>query len=146
MKTVTIAGKLGRDAETKQVGQDGVTSFSVAVDSREKIDGTWTKTTVWFDCDFWGKRGQSVSQYLVKGTSVCVSGDLGMRTYQAKDGKTKAQLTVKVGELTLMGSKADREGGAPREDAPRRQEPRREEAHSAPAGFDDFADDDIPFR
>lgn len=145
MKTITVAGKLGRDAETRQVGQDSVTSFSVAVDSREKIDGTWTKTTVWFECDFWGKRGQSVAQYLVKGTSVCVSGDLGQRVYMAKDGKPKAQLTVKVGELTLMGSKADREGGAPRENAPRRQESRREESHSPPAGFDDWNDADPPF-
>lgn len=141
MKTITIAGKLGRDAETKQVGQDGVTSFSVAVDSREKIGGTWTKTTVWFDCDLWGKRGQAVSQYLVKGASVCVSGDLGMRVYMAKDGKPKGQLTVKVGELTLMGSKADREGGAPREDAPRRQESR---SNAAPPQDDDW-DDQVPF-
>lgn len=138
MKQIVIAGKLGRNAETRAVGQDSVTSFSVAVDSRERGG---EKSTTWFDVSLWGKRGQALSQYLTKGSSVCVVGDFGTRTYQANDGSAKLSLTVKASEITLLGGSKD--GGsrsAPSGGA-------RSAPTSAPADFDDgFGDDSVPFR
>ena len=66
MKTITIAGNVGKDAQTRTAGQDTVTSFSVAVN-----DG-WgdKKRTLWFDCSVWGKRGKALAQHLTKGTKV----------------------------------------------------------------------------
>ena len=95
MKAITIAGRLGKDAETRntQAG-DQVTGFTVAVD-----EGFGDKKrTLWFDCSFWGKRGAAVAQYLTKGSSVTVSGELSTREYE---GKT--YLTVRAHDLTLQG-------------------------------------------
>lgn len=107
MKNVTIAGRLGKDAELRRTQSgDPVLSFSVAVD-----DGYGqNKRTLWFDCSVWGKRGEALADHLSKGSAVAVSGDLSTREYE---GKT--YLTVRVNELTLQGSKSDRQDSQPRQ-------------------------------
>lgn len=101
MKTLTIAGRVTKDAATRDAGDNRVTSFSVAVDDRSGGE----KKTLFFDCSFWGKRGEGVAQYLTKGTPVTVSGDLGTRDYE---GKT--YLTLRVNDLALQGGKKADDG------------------------------------
>lgn len=101
MKTITIAGNIGRDAETRTTqGGDSVTGWSVAVEERAGQD----KRTIWFDCSLWGKRGSALAQYLTKGTRVAVAGDLSTREH---NGKT--YLTIRVSEVTLLGGGEKRE-------------------------------------
>lgn len=145
MKVITIAGRLGRDAQTRDVGQDGVTSFSVAVDERGR-DGA--KNTVWFDCSLWGRRGAALEQYLTKGSAVCVSGELGLREYQGRDGAPRTSLTVRVSEITLMGGReGGREGGRDGRDGGRSNggDRRDDRQDSYDYGGGDFGDGDIPF-
>lgn len=121
MKTITIAGNIGKDAETRTTqGGDTVTSFNVAVEERTGKE----KTTIWFSCSLWGKRGDALVQYLTKGSKVAVSGDLSTREHE---GKTYLQ--VRADQVTLMGGKPD---GERREPEPK-PEPRRD------------LDDEIPF-
>lgn len=95
MKNITIAGRIGKSAELRRTQNgDPVTSFSVAVDDRSGKE----KTTLWFDCSLWGKRGGSLEPHLKKGTPVTVSGDLGRREH---DGKT--YLTIRVNDVALQG-------------------------------------------
>lgn len=101
MKSITIAGRTGKNAELRRT-QDGtqVLSFSVAVD-----DGYGDrKKTLWFDCSLFGKRGAALEPILPKGTSVTVSGDFSTREH---DGKIYLQ--VRVNDVTLQGGKP--EGG-----------------------------------
>jgi single-strand DNA-binding protein len=114
MKSITIAGNIGKDAEVRTTqGGDIVTGWSVAVEDRSGRE----KTTIWFDVSMWGKRGETLAQYLTKGSRVAVSGDLGRREYE---GKT--YLTVRADQVTLLGSGERREEGfntgqhTPRED------------------------------
>ena len=99
MKSIVIAGNIGKNAEVRQAGQSKVTGWTVAVD-----DG-WgdKKTTIWFDCNWFGQRGEKVAQYIQKGGKITVSGELSKREHE---GKT--YLTVNVNDVTLQ-SKA--EGG-----------------------------------
>lgn len=99
MKSITIAGNIGKSAEVRNT-QDGdkVTGWTVAVEDRTGKD----KPPIWFDCALWGKRGESLAQYLTKGSKVCVSGELSKREH---DGKT--YLTIKAEQVTLMGGKPD---------------------------------------
>lgn len=125
MKSITIAGGLTRDAvvRTTQSG-DKVTGFSVAV-SEGFGD---TKRTLYFDCTLWGKRGETLAQYLTKGGKVSVSGELSTREHE---GKT--YLTVKADQVTLLG------GGEQRESKPQERQDR------APAQRSAMDDDAIPF-
>lgn len=126
MKTITIAGNIGKDASVRstQAG-DKVASWSVAVEERAGQE----KRTVWFDVSLWGKRGESLAPYLTKGSKVAVSGDLSTREYE---GKT--YLTVRADQVTLMGGKpADDRGDSYEPPAP-----------ASPAPSRDL-DDEIPF-
>lgn len=124
MKQVIITGNVTKDAVTRSVGQDSVTSFSVAVNDRK------TRDAFFFDCSLWGLRGAKVAQYLTKGTTVSVIGDLGRREHE---GRT--YITVNVSELTLAG------GGK------RQEEPQRDSYgnDTRDTGFSRDLDDDIPF-
>lgn len=95
----TISGNLGGNAETKQVGTDSVTTFSVA--SSRKVKGE--EKTTWARCNLWGKRGEALSQYLTKGTPVTVIGDLSTSQYE-KDGTTRFSLDIRVSDIKLQGS------------------------------------------
>ena len=125
MKSIVIAGNIGKDAVTRQTqGGDAVCSFSVAVEERQGRE----KRSIWFDCSIWGKRGEALVQYLTKGTRVAVSGDLSTREH---DGKT--YLSVRADQVTLLG------GGQERQ-----QSGGQSQASGVPAGGVAL-DDDLPF-
>lgn len=128
MKNITIAGRITKDAENRTAGSDNVTGFSVAVDDRQGKE----KSTIFFDCSMWGKRGESLSQYLTKGSSVTVSGDLGKREH---DGKT--YLTVRVADVTLQGGKPAETGGGGESFSGQARKSRAKESYDL--------NDDIPF-
>ncbi|NOD65779.1 single-stranded DNA-binding protein [Ruegeria sp. HKCCD6109] len=122
MKTITIAGNCGKDAETRttQSGQK-VTSVSIGVshyDGRER-------STIWFDVSMWGKRGETLAQFARKGAKLAVSGDLSTREY---NGKTYLQVNAQ--DFTPMGE--------------RQQTGHADPARQAPVQ-DDFDSDSIPF-
>jgi len=96
---MTIAGTATKDGEVKEGGMDkaGLGSFSLAVDDGYGAN----KSTMYFDCTFWGKRGIAVVPYVSKGSKVTVSGELTRREY---NGKT--YLGVTVNDLTLQSSKS----------------------------------------
>jgi single-strand DNA-binding protein len=124
MKNIVIAGNIGKDAVVRTTGNgDKITGFSVAVEDRSRKD----KETIWFDVSMWGSRGETLSQYLTKGTRVVVSGDFGKREHE---GKT--YLTVRADNVTLQG------GGEKREE---REERPREPAKAGASSYDD----EIPF-
>ena len=128
MKTVAIAGNIGKDAvlRTTQNG-DKVLGWSVAVEERNGQD----KRTIWFDCSLWGRRAEALAQYLTKGTRVGVSGELSTREHE---GRT--YLTIRANEVTLLGGGQSRDGMS---DANRA-------SYNAQAPHRDMPDDsDIPF-
>lgn len=131
MKNITIFGGITRDAtvRTTQAG-DRVTGFSVAV-SEGFGD---SKRTLYFDCSLWGGRGEKLSQYLTKGSRVCVSGDLSTREH---DGKT--YLTIRASEVTLGGS-GQRDESQGRDDGGRQSKP-----SGGFGGGGHAMDDEIPF-
>lgn len=125
MQTITIAGRIGRDAETRQAGNDNVTSFTVAVDQRNGRD----KTTNWWRVSLWGKRGDALAQYLRKGDNITVSGEFSLTEY---DGKP--QLNIRANEVALQGGKGEQ----------RQQEPSGGSGGGYTPPADDL-DDQIPF-
>lgn len=129
MKTITIAGNIGKDAEVRSTQNgDKVTGWTVAVEERQGQE----KRKIWFDCTLWGKRGESLAPYLTKGGKVAVAGELSTREYE---GKT--YLTIRADQVTLLGGKRD-------DDSPRQDRPAgRDLARQAPARND--LDDDLPF-
>lgn len=99
MKNIVVAGNIGKNAVVRTTqGGDKITGWSVAVE-----DGFGqNKRTLWFDCSWFGGRGEKVAQYLTKGSKVTVSGDFSTREHE---GKTYLQ--VRVNDVTLQGGKPE---------------------------------------
>lgn len=132
MNAWNFVGNLGKDAETRYLQSgDPVVSFSVGV----KAGYGDKATTTWARCSMFGKRGEAVAPYLVKGQQVAISGEASLREYTDKQGQQRASLEVRVNDLTLVGGKREAQQ-APQ--APRQQAPQQA------GGFGDM-DDSIPF-
>ncbi len=133
MNSLTIAGQLGRDAEVRFLPNgDPVANFSVA-DSQGK-----DKDTIWWNCQLFGKRAESLAQYLTKGQSVTITGSVSQRKYTDKNGVEKISTDVRVNDVALQGGKRDE---TPRQAAPQRQQASKP---SNLGGFEDM-DSEIPF-
>ena len=137
MNVFTCTTRLYQDAEQRFTsGGDPIVSFKGAVDAGFGQN----KTTSWIQFNLWGKRGESLTQYLKDKTQVCVSGELANREYTDKDGQKRYSLEVRVNELTLLGGKPEGQQQA----APQRQAPHQQAKPADSGGFGDF-DSDIPF-
>lgn len=134
MNHITIAGRIGKDMELRYTsGGDAVGAFSVADDQGKD------KPPIWWRCQLWGKRAESLKQYLTKGQSVTVTGQVQERDWTDKDGQQRKAQEVRVIDLALQGGKPDQaQAPAPQQAAKPAASP------GAQSGFDDMSDD-IPF-
>jgi single-strand DNA-binding protein len=147
MNSITLDGRVVADAELRYTpGGDPVLSFRVASD----IGFGDKKTTNWFACQAWGKRGEALQQYLKKGQQVTVYGQLTLREWQDKEGIKRLSPDVRVSEISLQGGKReDGDGGGHSQEAapPQRREQtaNQQRQETKPAPRMDEMDDDIPF-
>lgn len=122
MNSLTVSGSLGKNAELSYLQNgDAVCNFSIA-DSMGK-----DKPTIWWNCQLFGKRAESLAIFLVKGQAVTVVGNISEREWTDKQGDKRKSMNVRVQDVALQGG-------------------RREEQAPKPAPKQDFADDsDLPF-
>lgn len=132
MNSITIAGQLGRDAEVRYLPNgDPVCSFSVADNQGRE------KPAIWWACSLFGKRAESLAQYLVKGQSVTVTGTVTERIYTDKQGNERKAQDVRVQDVALQGGRREAQPETP-------SQPKAKPAAQG-SGFDDMDDDQIPF-
>lgn len=97
MQSVFILGRLGKDPETKTVGNTQVTKFSVAT-GYKKSDGT--QHTDWHSIECWSKTSEIAQKYLKKGDQVALQGEI---RYSQKDDKYFTSIVAN--RLELLGSR-----------------------------------------
>ena len=105
MQQIQIIGTLGNDAEVKDLQNNQVIEFSVAVNETwvDKDGQKQTKTT-WFNCAKWGNN-TNVAQYIKKGDKIYVSGKSNNRAYLKNDGSAEVVNGITVSEIELLGTK-----------------------------------------
>jgi single-strand DNA-binding protein len=134
MNVLSFTGNAGRDAETRFTpAGDAITSFSVALSSGYGDK----KVTTWLNCSLFGKRGETLAQYITKGTLLGVVGEFQARPYTTKEGVEKISLDVRVSDVTLLGKKDS-------ESVSQQPKTARPNEQNDGTGFDGMADD-IPF-
>lgn len=141
---VVIVGRLTRDAELKYTNSgQPLCRFSIAVNRSKKQSDQWADEASFFDVDYWGKGGEAVNQYLMKGKQVAIEGELRQDRWE-QDGQARSKVIVNASNVQLLGSR-DGQGEARDGSGERRPtaQPPRPATAPAPAG-DDFTDD-IPF-
>lgn len=131
MNVIAVSGNLAKEAQVRYLPNgDPVANFTVA-DNMGKDKGA-----IFWNCQLFGKRAESLSQYLVKGLPVTVTGNLTERAYTDKQGVERKSMDLRVADVALQGGK--------RVDNPQAATQPEQRQQAPSSGFDDMADD-IPF-
>jgi len=104
MQNISILGRLGNDAEIKDLGNNQVIEFSVAVSETFTKDNEKQTKTTWFKCSKWGNN-TAVAQYIKKGDNIFVSGKPNNSAYIDSNGIAQVQNSITVFEIELLGTK-----------------------------------------
>jgi single-strand DNA-binding protein len=154
LAVAVLVGRLTRDAELKYTpsGQ-AVCHFSVATGSRVKKGDQWVDESSFWDVDLWGKRAESVNQYLTKGKLVAVQGDMRQDKWE-QDGQSRMKVKITANDVQLLGGGGQGGGqgygqggggfGERQETRPQRPQQQQPASRGPAPAADDFTDD-IPF-
>ncbi len=116
---VILIGNLGKDPESRSMNNGGeVVSFSIATSENwnDKQSGERKEKTEWHNIVIFNENlGRIAKQYLRKGSSVYIEGQLQTRKWTDQSGADKYTTEVVLqrfrGELTLLGGRSDSQGG-----------------------------------
>ena len=143
---VVVIGNLGQDPEMRYTPSGtAVTNFSVATSTRvskqtnpecpdgwkESYSGTSWELTTWFRVTAWRQLAELCNQYLAKGRTVYVEGEVNgtavngvqtPRVWTGNDGVPRASYEVTARTVKFLGGRGDRtdvgDAGAPEEPPP----------------------------
>lgn len=110
LSVAVIVGRLTRDAELKYTSSgQAICKFSVATNSRVKKGDQWVDESSYWNVDLWGKKAESVNQYLTKGKLVAVEGDMRQDKWE-KDGQQQMKVLITANDVQLLGGGEGRGG------------------------------------
>jgi single-strand DNA-binding protein len=95
----TVFGRIGKDA-TLTEGKFTIAKFGVALSFYQKGSDRGTQ---WVNVSLFGTRAEKLAPYLTAGSSVAVTGDLKVRTYEKSDGETGISLDMNAESIALLG-------------------------------------------
>lgn len=138
---VILVGNLGRDPEVRSFQSGGkVVNLRIATSEtwKDKATGERKERTEWHSVAIHSEPLAKIAeQYLRKGSTVYIEGQLETRKWQDQSGADRYSTEIVLrpfrGELTLLGGGQDRQ----RDD--------RQQDQRAPAGRASDMDDEIPF-
>lgn len=132
MNHLTIIGNLVKNPELRTTTTGvNVCTFTVAV-NRRRTQPDQQPEADYFRVTAWRERGELCAKFLQKGKKACVIGPVSVRTYQANDGTTRAQLEVTAEEVEFLSPRIS--------DGPVPEEPR-----DVQTGFQQVETDELPF-
>lgn len=142
LNKVILGGRLTSDVEVKQT-QSGVAvcSFSLAVNRRYSKEGQ--QETDFINCTAWRNTAEFIGKYFGKGSAICVTGSIQVRSWQDQNGQKRYATDVVVDEAMFVDGKNDAQGAGTAAAAPYVPE-----AYTAPQSANMqpvSADDDLPF-
>jgi single-strand DNA-binding protein len=134
-------GRLTRDAELSYIKSGtALLKFGIAVNARKKSGSEWIDEANYFDCTLWGKRAESLADYLRNGTQVSLECALAQERWEANDGAKRSKVVLNVEQIVLCGGKGESSG---------RQDQTEFDPSKAPQKMGDQKpptfEDDIPF-
>ena len=104
INTITIAGNLTNEPTLRQT-QNGtsVTNFFMASNRKFKDNtGQWRESVCFVGVVAWYKLAESCYEYLTKGSSVLVEGELQSRTWKNEDGGNNNVVEIKARRIQFL--------------------------------------------
>ena len=112
LNRVVLLGNLGADPELRytQGGQAVLNIRLATTESYLDKDKQRQERTDWHNVVVWGKRGEALSKFLEKGSTVLIEGSLRTSSYDDRDGNKRYKTEVIASNVVLAGGKRP-EGG-----------------------------------
>ena len=99
---IILIGNLTKDPELKYTPQGTpVCNFRIAVNTKVKKDNDYVDQPLFIGVVTFGKRAESLGQYLVKGRAVVVEGRLQERRWEA-DGQQRSIMEVIASDIKFL--------------------------------------------
>ena len=147
MNEVRLIGSVGKDAETKFVGESSQkASFSLATNRTYKKNGEKTTETEWHNIEVWGDTAKFAGQYVKKGSLALVAGRIKYEKWEDKEGKSHSKTVIIADRIQLFPKGAPQ--GATNEKGEATAAAKQTEEYASQTTSADFAssaDDDLPF-
>lgn len=106
---VILLGNLGADPELRTTaGGDAVATISIATSDswKDKNTGEEQQKTEWHRVVFFRRMAEVVGQYLKKGSSVYIEGQLQTNSYEDKNtGEKKYSTQIVARDMQMLGSR-----------------------------------------
>lgn len=109
-----IAGNLSRDPEMRATPTGSqACGFTVAVNRGFRgTDGSLQETVSFLDCTAWGKTGETINQYMHKGSAILVSGRIEQHSWDDKTtGQKRSRVEIIVDDFNFIGGGGPADGG-----------------------------------
>ncbi len=100
-----LSGNLGSDATVKEVGNNKVINFDIAVTRTYKnAKGEKVEKTEWIRADIWRSKETDTkfAEYLKKGKKVLIEGEPYSSGFQNKNGEIQSSLGIRVKEFEFL--------------------------------------------
>ena len=122
-----LIGRITRDPELNFAAGKGtaICKFNLAVSRPFKKD-----ETDFINCTAFGKIGETIAQYLIKGSPIAIVGNIRTGSYEAKDGTKRYTTDVIVESFDFIGGNASK---------------RSENTGGFEDGMTEVFDDEMPF-
>ena len=143
---VILLGNVGADPEVRTTaGGDAVATISIATSDswKDKNTGEEQQKTEWHRVVFFRRMAEVVGQYLKKGSSVYIEGQLQTSSYEDKNtGEKKYSTQIVARDMQMLGGKNNSESQSDFSNQSSNQSPSQSpNMEQSPQGLDD----EIPF-
>ena len=138
MRIMSITGNVGKDPQARQVGNNQVADFTVAV-RQKRPDRNGNYGVDWVRCSVFGKRSDTIMKYFHKGDNVALSGQWSINQWTNQQGEPQFSLELSVNDFDLPQR--------PRQQRSSNQNNQSESGDPFANSGDsiDITDDDLPF-
>jgi single-strand DNA-binding protein len=111
MNKVILIGRLTKDPDVRQIQNNTVARYMLAVDRKIRKDNADQNavTADFISCVAWDRKAEFADMYLKKGTKIAISGHIQTGKYTNKDGQTVYTTDVVIDEQEFCESKAKAE-------------------------------------
>ncbi len=148
LNKVILGGRLTADPELRKTPQDvSVTTFTIAVNRAYGRSADGQATADFINVVAWRQTAEFITRYFHKGSSICVTGSLQVRTWTDNNNQKRYATEVVVDEAHFVDSKNENTrsgqyGSAESYSAPAFSAPVENQASK----FEELSsDDDLPF-
>ena len=111
MNKVILIGRLTKDPDVRQMQNNTVARYTLAVDRKIRKDNADPNavTADFISCVAWDRKAEFADMYLKKGTKIAITGRIQTGKYTNKDGQTVYTTDVVIDEQEFCESKAKAE-------------------------------------